>query len=182
MLTRLSPIAVLVTAVLWVVLFSLNKWLFSSIEVNAFVTWIFLPAALRMVSVLLVDWQASVGLVLGAFLTADLHSDRQAFEMVPLALISGFGPLLAKYSASRWMGVDSSLTNLRAIHLWGYAVMGGTINSVLSQAYLQWLHPSENPASVMLTMFVGDVLGSVMMLLLVSWLLDKWSLLQREQN
>jgi hypothetical protein len=43
-----SAIAV---ALLWVLLFRLNRWALSSFDVTVFISWIFLPAAIRMLAV-----------------------------------------------------------------------------------------------------------------------------------
>ena len=39
-------------ALLWVALFEVNNWLFSITEVSRYINWIFLPAALRVLAVL----------------------------------------------------------------------------------------------------------------------------------
>jgi uncharacterized membrane protein YhhN len=43
-------------------------WVFKSLEVNHYVSWIFLPAFIRIVSVLLFGWAAVIGLIIGAII------------------------------------------------------------------------------------------------------------------
>ncbi len=52
-------------AVLWVTLFKLNEWLFSTFEFAEHVNWIFLPAAVRVAAILLFRVRGAVGLFVG---------------------------------------------------------------------------------------------------------------------
>ena len=55
--TRLFTMVVsaIAVALLWVLLFRLNRWAFSSIDVTVFISWIFLPAAIRMLAIMACD-------------------------------------------------------------------------------------------------------------------------------
>ncbi len=46
-------------ALVYVVFYWLNGWLFSTFKVTENIAWIFLPAAIRMVAVLLAGWAVS---------------------------------------------------------------------------------------------------------------------------
>ena len=81
-------------AIAWTLLFKLNMWAFKSLEVNHFVSWIFLPAFIRILSVLLFGWAAVTGLIIGAIITSNPADIGHTTPYV-LALISGVGPMIA---------------------------------------------------------------------------------------
>ena len=55
---------------LWIGLFALNGWLFDRLAFSEQVSWIFLPAALRMIAVLLAGWVGALGIFLGSVATS----------------------------------------------------------------------------------------------------------------
>ena len=89
-------------AIAWTLLFKLNMWLFKSLEVNQFVSWVFLPAFIRILSVLLFGWAAVVGLIVGAIITSN---PADAYHTTPyvLAMISW-----------RWLNDCGSILRIRA--------------------------------------------------------------------
>ena len=46
-------------------LYDLNAWFFASFSFTATVAWIFLPAAIRVIAVLLLGWRGFAGLFIG---------------------------------------------------------------------------------------------------------------------
>lgn len=164
---------VAIVAILWGLLFTLNHWLFARIEVNAFVSWIFLPAALRMVSVMLLNWDAAMGLILGALVTAEATQAGDFLTMFPLACISGLAPMLAIAIGTALMGIGHNLSHLKPRHLWAYAALGAFFNASLSQLYLQTVLPNPDPWGIVLKMFMGDLIGSALTLCLMAAILSR---------
>jgi hypothetical protein len=58
-------------AALWVGLFKFNSIFFEYLGVSQYISWVFLPAAIRMISVMLFDWVGAAGLFVGAVITSD---------------------------------------------------------------------------------------------------------------
>lgn len=61
-----SMLAVLIVAVAWVIVFKLNQLLFDGTRNSRWTHWIFIPAAVRIIAVMLLGWRGAAGLVLGA--------------------------------------------------------------------------------------------------------------------
>ncbi len=60
---------VAVAAGLWIGLYDLNCWAFEAFMVSPLIAWVFLPAAVRLLVVLLGGWPGALGLGLGTLIT-----------------------------------------------------------------------------------------------------------------
>lgn len=65
----INTVYVFFVAAIWTVLFFANGYIFDAAEVAPLVSFVFLPAALRPVAVLLFGVPGVIGLILGAALT-----------------------------------------------------------------------------------------------------------------
>jgi hypothetical protein len=151
-------------AMVWVLLFRLNKWAFSSLEVTVFVTWIFLPAAIRMLAVMACDWVGAIGLFAGALFTNQTDSTSELTEALVLAFLSSTGPLLAFWVCTRWLGLPATLTGLTARQLVVFAVFGALCNAVPHNIYFYFSGHMSSPIAGLVPMFVGDFLGTMVVL------------------
>jgi len=60
----------LMVSLTWILLFYLNALIFQTLSINHLVSWIFLPACIRLLSVLIFEWAGVFGLFLGALVTS----------------------------------------------------------------------------------------------------------------
>ena len=65
-------VAICVVALLWLAVFNVNTWLFSHAAFSERAHWIFLPAAFRIIAVLVLGLRGGAGLMLGAYLICPL--------------------------------------------------------------------------------------------------------------
>lgn len=163
-----SAIAV---ALLWVLLFRLNRWAFSSIDVTIFISWIFLPAAIRMLAVMACDWAGALGLFAGALFTSQTDPVTGLTDEVVLAFLSATGPLVAFWFCTRLLSLPSNLTGLTARQLLVFATMGAVFNSVPHNIYFYLSDRMSSPIEGLVPMFLGDLLGTVVVLYAVSFAL-----------
>ncbi len=177
-------IATLASGLLFVLFHRFNAWLFSAIEFSHQVNWVFLPSGLRLILILLLDKWGALGIVLGGFW---LSADAEDFEWDQLVspILSGGAPYVALLWMKTWQArlgasqtetaptarclVEDDLSGLTPACLvklsTGFALVSATAHQVwfaLDQA--DW-------GSLMgwVPMFVGDVLGNLIMLSLL-WL------------
>ncbi len=122
-----SAIAV---ALLWVLLFRLNRWAFSSIDVTVFISWIFLPAAIRMLAIMAFDWVGAVGLFAGALFTNQADPTISLNDGIVLAFLSSAGPLVAFWCCTRLLRLPFTLAGLTAKQLLVFATLGAVLNAV----------------------------------------------------
>jgi hypothetical protein len=172
---RLSTVAmilfVLGVALAWFVLFHLNTWLFSRIHLTGFISWIFLPAAIRMLAVMVGGWSGALGLFLGAILTNLSVLKYEPFNIVILAGLSTLGPLVAFNLCTRWLKLPQDLAGLQYSQLLVFAVAGAIFNTIPHNLYFYFTGLSPDAWSGIVPMFVGDLSGTLIVLYLTSLVL-----------
>lgn len=152
---------------LYFCIFELNVWLFASLSLTQSISWIYLPAAVRLLSVLVLGWAAAVGLMLGTLLTIfSSGSDWSGSmpESLAVAFLSGIGPVIAVAIGARWFRLPSDLSGLRPFHLLKFSLLGAACN-VFPHTFFFWLLGKlSNPIEGIGVMFTGDVLGTLIVL------------------
>jgi len=173
--TQTNVLAIAVSAIavalLWVLLFRLNQWAFSSFDVTVFITWVFLPAAIRMLAVMTCDWVGALGLFAGAVFTNQTDSAVDLTDGLVLAFLSAAGPLVAFWFCTRLLSLPSTLTGLTARQLLVFAITGAVFNAVPHNIYFYLSDRMASPTDGLVPMFLGDLLGTVVVLYAVSFVL-----------
>lgn len=151
-------------AVVWLAFFKLNAFAFSYLEHSSRAHWIFLPAALRVISVLLFEEAGVVGLMLGAYFTLP-HDETSslAYELM-LSASSAIAPLIAIWACQRFFKIAHNLAGLRGHHIIALSIASAAANSIVlnaSMAISGKLHGDWNQVA---TIFVGDMLGAATLL------------------
>lgn len=151
-------------ALAYVLFYRLNNWLFDQTKVSDFVSWIFLPAAIRMVAVLLLGWAGVAGLFVGSVLVIFPILVEDPAHALTLAAMSSVLPLLAAFSVQKLAGITADLSGLKGRHLFAFGLAGGLVNSVAHSTYFVLHDGSLSPLSALPAMFVGDSIGTLVML------------------
>jgi hypothetical protein len=155
-------------AIAWVVLYEINSWLFSDLHISGFISWIFLPAAIRMLAVMIGGWAGALGLFVGALLTNLELLRYEPFNVLVMAALSALGPLLAVYLCTRWLKLPNDLTGLQRSQLLVFAAVGAVFNAFPHNLYFYMTGLSPDAWSGILPMFVGDLVGALAVLYLAS--------------
>lgn len=156
-------------ALTWILLFRANEILFSAFRHTDFASWIFLPAAVRMLSVMLFRWPAAIGLFIGALATADPSDDPA--DAVVIAALSGLAPMLAFLLCQKCLGMAPNLAGLRPLGLLRFAVAGAVANVLLLNGYLALINSADAHPLSIAVVFVGDLLGTLIVLYLAALIL-----------
>ena len=151
-------------AALWVGLFKFNAIFFESIGVSQYISWIFLPAAIRMISVMLLDWIGAAGLFVGALITSDPLLNHNLSEAIALAGLSALGPVLAVTFCTRWLRMPANFSGLGPRQLTLFGLVGALCNVIPHNIYFYFTNRVQAPLEGVLPMFVGDLLGTVIIL------------------
>ncbi len=149
----------------WVFLFYFNQSFLADFNVNPLVCWIFLPAFIRMLAVMLFDWAGVLGLMVGAFVTRDTHLIELSTPII-LAIISGLGPYLSVRFCQTTLKLSASFEGLSAQHLFVFALAGSVINTGLNHAYYLYAEMACSVKTTFIPMLIGDFLGTLIMLYL----------------
>lgn len=154
----------IVTALAYVFFYELSGWLFSQVKISENISWIFLPAAIRMLSVLLFGWAGVAGLFAGSLVVIpDLLVQQPAHAFV-LAGLSSVPPLLAARFVQRAVGIEQDLAGMTGRHLLVFGLAGGLVNSLVHTLYFTGYQGNLEPLQGFIPMFVGDSVGMLIML------------------
>mgnify|MGYP003584127937 CR=1 FL=1 len=154
------------TATAWYLLFHLNEFLFGSFDwAKVFISWVFLPAAARLLSVMLFGWRGALGLWLGTLLTNEGSYGGGLSPMsLTVATLSATGPLIAVQLTMHGHRVPMNLRGLTAGQLTVFAVVGALCNVVPHNVFFWLAGMTSSPVGGVVPMFVGDLLGTVLVL------------------
>lgn len=155
---------VAVVVLLWTLLFELNHWLFSFVEQTPFINWVFLPAALRMVAVLLLGWRGVAGLFLGALLTN--QPELGLMDSLTLSALSSATPWLAVVCARCCLNIAPDLAGLSFGQLLTISTIGALSSATLHNAYFSMQSANHHWVDGFVPMFVGDMVGTLVVLYL----------------
>lgn len=165
------PGAVL-AALAYAALYHLNAVVFDGpLRLSDQVSWIFLPAAVRMVAVLLVGWAGVLGLFAGALITLAPMLGSDLPHALMLATLSSVPPLLAARTLQRLLAVRADLQGMTGRQLLYFGLGGAAANSLVHTAYYASHARSLEPLGGLVPMFVGDTVGTVLMLYLAALML-----------
>lgn len=169
-----SVATVIVIAIAWVTFFELNSFAFSQLEYSERVNWIFLPAALRVIFVLLFNGVGAIGLMVGAYFTLPHTTDSVTLHALILSISSGLAPLIAVSFCKRFISLNSDLSGLKGAHILILSVACAAANSIILNSYLATQEGYSFLVAQGISIFVGDVLGSAIVLSVLAIALSIW--------
>ena len=163
-----------ISVMAYTLLFYCNSWLTNSITFGLGVSWIYLPAGLRLFLTLIFGLSGAIGIAIASFLISyygDFPHDLTV--CIGVGLISGFAPYLARFFVFNNLRLESDLSNLNFPKLIACIL----IYALLSAGLHQWwfsVMALENTGTVnhFLVMVIGDVLGSLLLISLIKYCLD----------
>lgn len=165
----------LTSAVLFVLFFKLNGWVFANFAYNEGISWVFLPAGFRVILVLVLGIPGALGLVLGSwYIDSALFSVETWLLPFLNGLVSGLTPwLVMKYLQHRgWLAPH--IMSMTASHLLQMTLIFSAA-SAISHQLLWWLfeRPDANILVDVWPMFIGNALGALLMLYGFKFALDR---------
>jgi hypothetical protein len=164
----------LISVLAYASLFYLNAWLTAHLSYGLGVNWIYLPAGLRLFLTLIFGIPGALGIALASFLISYLGKfSQELMTCLGVGLISGFAPYLARIFVMSNINISSDLSNLSLPKL----IICILIYSALSAGLHQWwfaVRGLDEAGSFnhFLVMFIGDILGAVVLIGLVKYGLD----------
>ncbi len=172
-------LCVAVSAVLYYSFFRLNAYAFHAFEVHVGASWIFLPAGLRLLCTLLFGGEGAIGLLLasGLLVLVDFPPMDPLTQMIA-PLLSAGAPYIV-YRLALYSGMPASLTKLTPLKLAQLGVLYAFASAGLHSIWfsLRGVHPDL--LSGFVTMFTGDLVGTLIMLYAMKILLAVIRLLRQ---
>jgi len=169
-----ATFALLISAISYTILFYTNNWLTSELVFSLGVNWIYLPAGLRLFLTLIFGLPGAIGITLASFLIS-YYGDfsRDLLLCIGIGVISGFAPYLARVFVMSKVRFSPDLSDLNFQKL----VICIFIYVLLSAGLHQWWFSTmalDNTGGLshFSVMFIGDVLGSLLLISLIKYSLD----------
>jgi len=160
-------------ALVYVLVFKLNAWLFSVAKVTDHISWIFLPAAIRMLAVMLLGWAGVAGLYIGSL---SLLGSMFEFDPLGALIVAGLSSvpcLIAARVVQHLLKVDRDLAGLTGRQLLIFGLAGGFLSSMGHTLYFAYAAQSLAPVEDFVPMFVGDTLGTFIVLYLGALVINR---------
>lgn len=148
----------------YVFFFELNAWMFSQTKISDNISWVFLPAAIRMLAVLLFEWAGVAGLFLGSLAVILNLLVEQPGHALAQATLSSVPSLLAARVVQRSLVIEADLAGMTGRHLLVFGLAGGLMNSLVHTLYFAGREGSLAPFHGFVPMFVGDSIGTLLVL------------------
>ncbi|NBV76543.1 MAG: hypothetical protein EBR59_11455 [Methylococcaceae bacterium] len=158
-------------AIAWVLLFKLNMVAFSYFETSKFINWVFIPAGVRLISVLLFGLYGVIGLFFGALATS-YHVGIDTDTAIAVSLISVINPYLAINLTKYCLKIDELMQGLKAKQLLTISFFAALFNGLTHNLYFH-AHMGAGSLADFMNMFIGDFIGSLIILYTFSFLI-KW--------
>ena len=163
-----------ISAVSYTLLFYLNAWLTNTLVFSLGVSWIYLPAGLRLFLTLIFGLPGALGIAVASFLISYYGDFPHELTLcIGVGLISGFAPYLARYFVFTNLRLESDLSNLNFPKLIACILMYSLFSAGLHQWWFSVM-TLEDAGSInhFVVMFIGDVLGSLLLISLIKCCLD----------
>lgn len=160
-------------AVAYIFFYELNEWIFSLTKVTDHISWVFLPAAIRMLAVLLLGWVGVAGLYLGSLSQLGDLLEVDPARALWVAGLSSVPCLLAARTVQRALRVQADLAGMTGRQLLVFGLAGGLASSGAHSVYFALEAESAQPLAGFLPMFVGDALGTLIVLYMSALVLNR---------
>lgn len=154
------------TAILYLLGFEFQGWLFSFTEHVPGVNWFYLPAGLRVLFVLVTGVYGALGITIATIIIDLLHmQELNGASLLLTAIASGFGAWAALALMRFKNLIARDLVGLTSAALLQYALFYSALNALFHQS-VWWAFKREGALFMVdvWPMFVGDMLGAVVFL------------------
>ena len=153
----------------WVVLWKVNFYLSPRLLSNDFIYWVFLPSGLRLISVLLLDFDAVIGLFIGRLITSEDLRDLPS--AICISLISAIAPYIAYLFAKYKLNLKKSLIDMTCRQLLITTLIFAAINSTMHNIYFYTTKLQYDFWEDIFAMFIGDITGSLLIIIMFNALI-----------
>jgi hypothetical protein len=164
----------LISSLSYTTLYYLNQWLTIDLTYDLGVSWIYLPAGLRLFLTLIFGLPGAIGIAFSSFLISYYGAFPLDLEAcIGIGVISGFAPYLARIFVVKNIHLAPDLGNLSLQKL-GLCIL---IYALWSAGLHQWWFITvglENAGTIkhFLVMVLGDILGSLLLIAIIKYGID----------
>ena len=171
--SRVFLVGVLISTLLYSALFFFNDWLTETVKYDLGVSWIYLPAGLRLFLILIFGLSGAIGIAAASFAISYFGVfPPDLVTCIGIGLISGFAPLLAKWIVITNVNISNDLSNLSLQKIIFCVVVYALMSAGLHQYWFVLRGLESGSLDHFLVMFVGDIAGSILLIALIKYSID----------
>jgi hypothetical protein len=171
--TSLFLMGALISALLYSTLFFLNDLVTEAVKYDLGVSWIYLPAGLRLLLILIFGLAGAIGIAVASFAISYFGVfPTDLVTCIGIGLISGFAPLLAKWIIVSNISINTDLSNLSIQKIILCIIAYALMSSGLHQYWFELRDLESGSLEHFLVMFIGDVAGSILLIALIKYGID----------
>ena len=170
---QLFLVGVLISALLYSALFFFNDWITETLKYDLGVSWIYLPAGLRLFRILIFGLAGAIGIAAASFAISYFGVFiPDLVTCIGIGLISGFAPLFAKWVVVSNTYISNDLSNLSMQKILLCIVIYALMSSAFHQYWFMLRDLESGSINHFLVMFAGDVAGSILLIALIKYGID----------
>jgi hypothetical protein len=170
---QLFLVGVLISALLYSALFFFNDWITEMLKYDLGVSWIYLPAGLRLFLILIFGLAGAIGIAAASFAISYFGVfPPDLLTCIGVGLISGFAPLFAKWVVVSNTYISNDLSNLSMQKILLCIVVYALMSSAFHQYWFVLRDLESGSLNHFLVMFAGDVAGSILLTALIKYGID----------
>jgi hypothetical protein len=159
-----------ISALLYSALFFLNDWVTEAVKYDLGVSWIYLPAGLRLLLILIFGLAGAIGIAAASFtISYFVVFIPDLVTCIGIGLISGFAPLLAKWLVVSNIPINNDLSNLSIQKIILCIVVYALVSAGLHQYWFELRDLESGSLNHFLVMFVGDIAGSILLIAFIKY-------------
>jgi hypothetical protein len=170
---QLFLMGVLISTLAYSTLFFLNDWITEALKYDLGVSWIYLPAGLRLFLILIFGLAGAIGIAVASFAISYFGVFiPDLVTCIGVGFISGFAPLLAKWVVVSNIPINNDLSNLSIQKIIYCIVVYALMSAGLHQIWFELRGLESGSLEHFLVMFVGDIAGSILLIALFKYSID----------
>jgi hypothetical protein len=160
------------SATTYIGFFYLNHLVNYQFEINQSISWLFLPAGLRVFLTLIFIYSGALGLCIASlFINFLSFPDFDIVTKIGIAAICGTAPLMSRLFVVHQFKVEPNLQNLSIWQLITIVVIFALFSSGLHQLWFITRGSDSGSWNLFITMFFGDIVGSIAFLALIKFII-----------
>jgi hypothetical protein len=161
-----GSLIVFCSAIVYAAFFWLNSFLFQSLVFSSGVSWIFLPAGLRLVLTLIFGAKGAIGISITSVLIGIFFYFSDPVIAIGAGILGGLSPYIARLTVFKDLNLLKNLSNLDGSKLLNCIFIYSLISPVLHQAWFTFTIPNNYFWDNLGVMIIGDLVGTLIIVYL----------------
>lgn len=161
-LLRLQATMVATTMVAFLAMLAINEWLFPYLEFVPGINWVYLPAGMRVLCVLMFGNAGALGLLLVSWLVNFLYFfPNDHLRAFMGGVLAAAAPWIANRIAQHAFGLRASLANLSPARLLACILLCSIASPLLHHLWFAVHGGTDDLLHSFFVMFIGDLNGTL---------------------